>query len=178
MSTDGIEPAVAIEDLRAAVLKSEAKAPAQAEVETKKLEKPKSLEERKQEEVQKLKAPELPEQVKRINGIVASIHGRRELRAFLIADKNRRGVEVENELRQAAKDRSARLEAVEAKAREDMAAIAGAFDVLTTERAGEFAARDLQISKVDITLEQLRKQLDVELGKLDPERRGHESGRA
>jgi hypothetical protein len=143
----------------------------QADVETKKLEKPKTLEERKREEVEKLKAPDVPEQVKRTQGIIAAIHQRLELRARFVADKLRRSVEIEAELRQAAKDRDARLDAVEAAARERLAAIAGAFDDLGHERAGELNVRDLEITKLDTSLAQLRKQLDAELGKLDPDRK-------
>lgn len=134
---------------------------AQADVETKKLEKPKKEPEK----------PMLPEQVLRSQKLIEAIHQRRELRATLVAVKLRRSVEIENELRQAAKDRDARLEAVEAKAREDLAAIAGAFEDLGQERAGELNVRDLEISKLDTSLEQLRKQLDAELGKLDPDRK-------
>jgi hypothetical protein len=105
------------------------------------------------------------EAVKRAQKVIETIARRKVERARLVADKLRRGVEVENELRQAMKDRDARLEAVEAKAREQLAAIAEAFGDLDQERRVELTLRDEEVSKLDRTLEQLGKQLQAEIAK-------------
>ncbi len=107
--------------------------------------------------------------VKGAQRTLESIEKRKRIRALMIAEKLRRGVEIEGELRQAAKDRDARLEAVEAKARQELAAISEAFQDLAGQRAIELNVRENEIAKLDSSLVQLRKQLDAELGKLDPD---------
>jgi SMC interacting uncharacterized protein involved in chromosome segregation len=106
-------------------------------------------------------------QVKNTQKLLEMIELRKHVRIRLVADKNRRGVEIEGEMRQAAKDRDARLDAVEAKARDQLAAISEAFQDLERERASELNIRDLEIAKLDKSLEQLRKQLNAELAKVD-----------
>jgi hypothetical protein len=106
-------------------------------------------------------------QVKNTQKLLEMIELRKHVRIRLVADKNRRGVEIQSEMRQAAKDRDARLDAVEAKAREQLAAISEAFQDLERERASELNIRDLEIAKLDKSLEQLRKQLQAELAKVD-----------
>lgn len=107
--------------------------------------------------------------VKGAQRTLESIEKRKRIRALMIAERLRRGVEIEGELRQAAKDRDARLEAVEAKARQELAAISEAFQDLSGQRAIELNVRENEIAKLESSLVQLRKQLDAELGKLDPD---------
>jgi hypothetical protein len=106
------------------------------------------------------------EEVKRTQKILEQIDLRKRVRSRLVAEKNSRAVEIEGELRQAMKDRDARLEAVEAKAREQLAAIAAAFDDLGRERRLELAGRESEIVKLDMALEQLSKQLAAEISKV------------
>jgi hypothetical protein len=106
-------------------------------------------------------------QVKQTQKLLEMIELRKRVRARWVAEKNSRALQIETELRQAMKDRDARLEAVEAKAREDLAAISAAFESLGQERAAELNLRDLEITKVDKSLDQLRKQLQAELAKVD-----------
>jgi len=160
MSVDSTDQTVKIEELREAVLKMESKAPVKADEETKKIEAPAKA--KKEEPL----PPDLPEDVKRPQKLIEAIHMRREMRARFVAEKLRRGVEIENELRQAEKDRNARLDAVEAHAKAQLDAIAAAYQDLGRERKAELDARDTQIEKVDLSLEQLCKQLDAELAKL------------
>ena len=126
--------------------------------------------------------PDLPEPVKRTQKLIEALHEGHELRKRQVAAKLRRGVEIENELRQAQKDRDERLfgarkiheeEVIEAGKLRDFRCnvIESAFDALTEQRSQELAARGDEISKLDKTLEQLRKQLDAEIRKLDPERK-------
>jgi hypothetical protein len=121
--------------------------------------------------------PDLPEQVKRTQKLIEAIHAGRELRGSLVAAKLRRGVEVENELRLAEKDRDERLfgarrvheeEVIQAGKLRDFRVnvIESAFDVLTEQRQTELAGRGEEIAKLDKRLEQLCKQLDTELAKM------------
>ncbi len=121
--------------------------------------------------------PPLSEAVKRTQRLIEQIELGNQDRARLTADKLRRGVEIEGELRQAKKDLEERLKAVLRihseeviqadvlrNARYDI--LEGAFEDLGSQRAGELSARGLELSKLDTRLEQLRKQLDAELGKM------------
>lgn len=105
------------------------------------------------------------EAVKRAQRVIETIAKRKVERARLVAAKLSRGVEIQGEMRQAVKDRDARLEAVEARAREQLAAISAAFEDLDQERRVELTLRDEEIEKLDRTLEQLGKQLQAELAK-------------
>lgn len=106
------------------------------------------------------------DQVKQTQKLLEQIEQRKQERARVLADKLRRGVEIEGELRQASKDRDARQVAVKAKAREQLEAIEAAYQDLEHERASELNLRDLEISKLDRSLEQLGKQLQAELAKV------------
>jgi len=115
--------------------------------------------------------PEPSEQVKRVNGIVASIHQRREERARLVADKLRRGVEIERADREAQKGVEEFVKQIEEEAARKIQQVRDVHALGVNQRRMEFEERGSQISKLDKSLEQLRKQLDVELGKLDPDRK-------
>ena len=126
--------------------------------------------------------PALPEPVKRTQKLIEALHEGHELRKRLIAAKLRRGVEIDNEIQQATRDRTERLTVVEkihetevfdaGKLRDRRrAVIEGAHDDLVETRMEELAARGKEVDRLELRLEQLRKQLDAELGKLDPDRK-------
>lgn len=136
----------------------------------------------KEQKAPEPEGPKLSEQVLRTQKLVQAIDQRIQDRARLVSQKLRRGVEIENELRQAEKDRDSRLEAVEQVyqaeiteaehlrgARRDV--LKSAFQDLAREREREIMGRQAEINHLDLSLEQIRKQLDAELLKLDPGRK-------
>lgn len=111
------------------------------------------------------------EDVKRIQKLIEAIDQRKQERARLISDKLRRGVEIEREGRedlQLLRDKTA---ACEEECRKSLAALRADYDERVGARAGELNARQQAIEDLDTSLAQLRKQLEVELGKVDPELR-------
>lgn len=129
-----------------------------------------------------VKGYEPSEGLKRTQKILESIELRRLELKRAVADKLRRGVEIDNEIRQATKDRSERIMVVE-KIHETEVIDAGklrdfrrnviesAHDDLVEQRMTELAGRGDEISKLEHSLGQLRKQFDAEMGKLDPDRK-------
>lgn len=120
-------------------------------------------------------ASEISEGARRTQKIIESMDLRRQERARLVAALKSREVEVENEDRASEKRMGNHLAALkeeyERRVEMEMRDCAGS----TGARHGDLSARKGQIEKLDASLAQLRKQLDAELGKLDPlheERKG------
>lgn len=120
-----------------------------------------------------LKAPrEISAGAKLTQKIIESMDLRRQERARLVAALKSREVEVEREDLDARK----RLAAVLAELRDEYdRRIHNAQDDCTggvQVRRADLEAKRRHIDQVDHALAQLRKQLDAELSKLDPERKG------
>jgi len=157
---------VTVEELRDAVLTMEANAQASAKDETKKLEVvPKN------KEVERLKAPEVPDQVKRVSGIAAAIHARREERARLTSDVKRLEVANERLDREGREQLDAHIASLRGEFEACVARLNSQYRMDKDLRQGQIVGRQQVIAKIDLSLEQLRKQLDAELGKLDPDRK-------
>lgn len=122
-------------------------------------------------------APEAPsytpsEGAKRTQKLIEQIEQRRQEKAKLVAQKKSREVEVQREDAQSLKRRDDTIDQITAECGMRINEQNNHHQRGVEGRAADLDHRAWQISKIDASLEQLRKQLDAELGKLDPERKG------
>jgi hypothetical protein len=105
------------------------------------------------------------EQVKRTQKILESIEQRKRERAFLISEKLRRGVEIERKNREA--EDTLRDTVAKLRQEVEITALRDRFAALLVEGNRDLNGRQAEIEKLDVSLAQLRKQLQVELAKVD-----------
>ncbi len=125
------------------------------------------------EETKKLEAPsyEPSEGARRTQKLIEAIEQRRQEKARLVSEKLRRNVEVERANREGAEILDGEINKLEAELQLRMDELKATYRDGVVQRGRELVVRQQQIDKLDVSLDQLRKQLDAELGKLDPERK-------
>lgn len=117
-------------------------------------------------------AVEISEGARRTQKIIESMDLRRQERARLVAALKSREVEVANEDRAAFKRLDDAVAALNEEYQRRLSTLHADHDGSVDARAYDLRVHQQQIEKLDTSLAQLRKQLDAELGKLDPERKG------
>lgn len=118
-----------------------------------------------------LKAPsELTEGAKRIQKIVESMDLRQQERARLVGSLNSRMVEVERMDTESWSNLSAESARLRAETDEKIRNLESRARMERDLRQGDLTTRVAAIDKIDLAMANFRKQLDAELGKLDPQR--------
>lgn len=116
--------------------------------------------------------PELSEGARLTVKIVEAMDIRRQERARLVAEMKSREVEVENQNREAKAHREASIKQLDEEYDRRRAVLESDYTAGLRVRANDLSIRKAIIEKIDVALANFRKQLDAELGKLDPQRKG------
>lgn len=107
------------------------------------------------------------ETVKRTQKLLEQIEQRKRERARLTSEKLRRGVEIERENREGEKALRETVAKLEEEVRQKINGFRDDFGRLLASGASELNARQAAIDKLDVSLASLKKQLEVELAKVD-----------